>query len=51
MKKKGEISTEMVVWIVIAILVLIIFVVLSIYLRAKGIGAIEFVKNIFRFGS
>jgi len=37
-------------WWIIAIAVLIIMLIGFFILKGKGIGAIEYVKNLFRFG-
>jgi len=47
--KKGM-ELEMLVWMIIAAVILVIGFVGYLVLRGKGIGAIEFVKSIFRFG-
>ena len=48
-KKKGN-EMEMLGWWLIALVVLAIMIVGFIILKGKGINAIEYIKNIFRFG-
>lgn len=50
--KKGKkgIEMEMIGWWIIAIVILVIMLVAYFVLKGKGINAIEFIKNIFRFG-
>jgi len=48
--KKG-IETEMLGWWIIAIVVLVIMIAGYIILKGKGIDAIEYIKNLFRFGN
>ncbi|MBU1136395.1 MAG: hypothetical protein KJ559_02710 [Nanoarchaeota archaeon] len=49
-RKKGAIELEMLAWFLIAFAVLVIIVVGYIILSGKGIGIIEHIKNLFRFG-
>ncbi|MFA5953662.1 MAG: hypothetical protein WC812_03650 [Candidatus Pacearchaeota archaeon] len=46
--KRGTVS-EYLPWILIAIAILVILVIGSIVLKAKGIDAITQIKNFFRF--
>ena len=48
--KKG-IESEVMVWWIIAIVVLAVMLVGYFILKSRGIGAIEFIKNMFRFGN
>jgi hypothetical protein len=52
MKRLGKKGME--IEMLVAIIIIIVFLVLSvigyIYLKAKGINAIDYIKNIFRFG-
>jgi hypothetical protein len=51
--KKGEkkgMEMEMLGWWLIALAVLAIAIGAIIVLKGKGINAIDFIKNIFRFG-
>ena len=50
MSKKGM-EIEMIVGIIILIAFLVIAVVGYIILKSKGINAIDYIKNIFRFRS
>jgi len=47
--KKGM-EMEMLGWWIIALVVLAIMLVGIVILKGKGIDAIEYIKNIFRFG-
>ena len=38
-------------WVILAVALLALALVGYFILKGKGIGAIEFIKNIFRFGS
>jgi len=49
MNKRGM-EIEMIGWWILAIAVLVILVIGIMVLKGKGIGAIEYVKNLFRFG-
>lgn len=52
MKKKiGAIEMDAIGWWVIAILVLVVVVGGLLVLKGKGIGAVEYLKNVFRFGT
>lgn len=50
MSKKRGIASEMLGWWILAIAVLAIMIVGYMILQGKGIGAIDFIKNMFRFG-
>lgn len=47
---KRGFEMEFLGWWIIAIAVLIIMLIGFFILKGKGIGAIEYVKNLFRFG-
>lgn len=48
LQKKGM-EIEVLGWWIMGLLVLVLLVVASIYLKMKGISAIEYIKNLFRF--
>ena len=48
-KRKGDIELETLAWWIIALIVLVIVVFGLFILKGKGIGAIEFIKNLFTF--
>ena len=48
--KKRGMEIEFLSWWVIAIAVLIIMIVTIFILKGKGINAIEYLKNLLRFG-
>lgn len=48
--KKG-IEIDMIGWIILAIAFLVLFVAGMIILKDKGFGALDFIKNLFRFGT
>ena len=50
MKGKRGMEVEVLAWFIIAAFVLIVLLVSYFILKDKGIGAIDFVKNMFRFG-
>ena len=47
---KRGMETEMLGWWIIAIAVLVIMIIGYMILKGKGISAIEYIKNMFRFG-
>ena len=47
--KKGM-ESEMIGWWIIGVGVLIAMIVAYMILKGKGINAIEYIKNLFRFG-
>ncbi len=49
-KRKADIELETLAWWLLALIVLAIMLVAFFVLRGKGINAIEFIKNLFRFG-
>ena len=48
-KDKKAMELEMLGWWVIAIVVLVIIVVGIVILKSKGISALDYIKNLFRF--
>ena len=50
-KNKKGMEIEMLIWMIIAIVILVIMVVAYMVLRGKGINALDYMKNLFRFGS
>ncbi len=50
-KNKKGVETEMLFWMLVAIIVLILVVGGYFFLRGKGFGALDFIKNAFRFRS
>jgi UPF0716 family protein affecting phage T7 exclusion len=50
MKRKGM-EIEMLGWWLIALIVLVLMLAGYMVLKSKGIDALEYVKNLFRFGS
>jgi len=50
-KNKKGIESEMLVWWLIGLVALVILVLAIMGLRGKGAGALEFIKNLFRFKS
>jgi UPF0716 family protein affecting phage T7 exclusion len=49
-KSKKAIELEMIGWWILALVVLVIVVLGIIILKSRGISALEYLKNIFRFG-
>ncbi len=49
-KSKRGMETEMLGWWIFALAVLVIMIGGYIILKGKGINAIEYIKNMFRFG-
>lgn len=49
--KKGAIELDVLGWWILGISILVIMVIGYFVLKSKGISAIEFIKNIFRFGA
>lgn len=47
MKKKG--IMDVIIYLIIAVAVLALTIFLYLLLKGKGINAIEFIKNLFRF--
>ena len=50
MKNKRGIAMETLTWYIIAIFVLVFLVTGYLIIKNKGTGAIEFIKNLIRFG-
>lgn len=50
LSKKKAMEIEMLGWWIIALVVFVIMVVGFVILKGKGINAIDYIKNIFRFG-
>lgn len=48
-KDKKAIEIEMLGWWIIALAVLVILIIAAIILKSKGISAIDYIKNLFRF--
>jgi len=50
MNKKGDIEWDTIIYWIIAVLVLVLGFFLYKVLAGKGISALEYLKNLFRFG-
>lgn len=50
-KKNGAFEMDMMGWLILAVLVLVISIVSLMILKGKGIGAIQYLKNLIAFGS
>ena len=50
LKNKKAMELETLGYWIIGLAILLILIVGSIYMRGKGTEAIDFIKNIFRFG-
>jgi uncharacterized protein (UPF0333 family) len=50
LSKKGDIELDTLVYWLIALLVLIVLVVIIAILTGKGSDALNYIKNLFRFG-
>jgi len=50
-KEKKAIIESTIVWIIIGVIILTVLVVASVILAKKGVSLLEFIKNLFRFGS
>ena len=50
MSKRGEIELDTLGWIIIAAAVLFIIIAAFLILKGKGVSALDFIRNIFRFG-
>jgi hypothetical protein len=50
MKNKKGIEIEMLGWWIIGLAVLVLLIIGVVILKAKGIEALDFIKDIFRFG-
>ena len=51
MKEKRGIEMEMLAWWVIGVVILIIAIGGIMILQSKGIDALEYLQNLFRFGA
>lgn len=49
--RKGAMEMEQIAYWIIGFIVLVIVVVGYMILKGKGVGAISFIKNLFRFGA
>lgn len=49
-KGKKAIETEVLVWTIVGIIILILSIVGYIILTKKDLSLLEFIKNLFRFG-
>ena len=49
-KNKKGIEIEMLGWWIIALAVLVLLIIGVVILRAKGINALDYIKDLFRFG-
>ncbi len=47
---KGAIESEALIWMLVGLAVLVISIILIVALRGKGISALDYIKNLFRFG-
>ncbi len=50
-KNKKGIELDMLAWWIIGLVALIILILAIMVLRNKGVGALEFIKSLFRFKS
>ena len=50
MNKKGDVDIDTLVFWIIAILVLVVFIGGMFILKGKGVGALDYIKELFRFG-
>ncbi len=50
LKNKRGMELEMLGWWIIALIVLVIVIIAIIILKGKGVSAINFIKDLFRFG-
>ncbi len=48
-KDKKGIELEMLGWWIIALVVLVLLIMAILILKSKGISAIDYIKNLFRF--
>jgi len=49
MKNKKAMELEMLGWWIIALAILVLLIIGIVILRAKGVNALEYIKNLFRF--
>jgi hypothetical protein len=50
MGKKGDMEIDTIIYWIIGLAILVVAVIGFMILKNKNIGAVEFIKNIFRFG-
>lgn len=50
MKNKKALELEILVKLIIAFAILVLIIIGYIILKTKGINALEYIKNLFRFG-
>ena len=48
--RKGEVAMEYLFWLILGVIVLIVVVFIIMILSGKGIAAIEYIKDLFRWG-
>lgn len=48
-KNKKAIELEVLAWWIMGLLVLVIAVVAAVYMKSKGLSAINYIKGLFRF--
>lgn len=48
--KRGKIALDALGWWIIGAVVLVVGILIVIVLKGKGAGAVEYVKNLLRFG-
>lgn len=48
--KKGDMELETIAYWIIGLAILVVVVIGFMILKNKNLGAVEFVKNLFRFG-
>lgn len=50
MNKEGDIEIETLIWWIVALVVLVVVILGFFVLQGKGTGALEYLKNLLRFG-
>ena len=50
-KRRGAMEMDQIGWWILAIVVLVVVVLGLFVLKGKGIGAMQYLKNLFRFGA
>ncbi len=48
-ENKKAVAVEELIWWIIAIAILVIIIIGNTYLKSKGISAIDYIKNFFKF--
>ena len=48
--RKGAVAMEFLFWLILGVIVLVVVVIIIGILTGKGIGAIEYIKDLFRWG-